>query len=80
MGKWYSNRVFYINHPNPHNIEYWTFLRRVNRYKYSHNQAMNTPYMWQWWDRKTNKFYKLKTEIIFIQVNDTDDKEEEKGS
>ncbi len=79
MGQRYSNRVYYINHPNPNKIEYQTFLRRVNRYKYSHDQAMNTPYMWQWGDRKTKKFHQLKATIIFIQVNNTDDKGKEEN-
>lgn len=79
MWQRYSNRIYYINHENPHSIQYWTFLRRVNRYKYTHEQAMSTPYMWQWWDRKTNKFHELKTTIIFIQVNNTDDKGKEEN-
>jgi len=75
MSQRYSNRIYYINHSNPHKIPYKTFLRRMHTYKRQRSVAMSTPYMWKWWDRKTQKFHSLKSNIVFISIDSNAKKE-----
>lgn len=65
--KWY-NMEYYNNHPNPYNVDYDTYLRRVYRLWITRHEALSYPHLWIWWDRRGIVYYYKRVVIILWKL------------